>query len=166
MNETPTRERPTTGDAAPPVVRETVDIAAPPERVFRALTDPRELPAWWGGDAGPRTRDWQVDARPGGAWRATTRDRDGREGTLAGEFRVVDAPRTLEHTWQSGTDDAPSVVRWELEPREVDGVAGTRVTVTHTGPTASMTAALVRHVGLTRRLALAYRVRRAFTITM
>ncbi len=30
------------------LVRATVDIAAPPEAVFRALTEPGELARWWG----------------------------------------------------------------------------------------------------------------------
>lgn len=36
----------------PGTVVETVEIAAPPERVFDALTDPAEVGAWWRG--GPR----------------------------------------------------------------------------------------------------------------
>ena len=87
------------------VARATVDIAAPPERVFRALTDPAELAEWWGPDA------------PGDA------------------ARVVDPPHTVEYTWRARWDDAvPGTVRYELAPAEVDGLPGTRVTVTHTGP--------------------------------
>ncbi len=29
-------------------VSQEIEIAAPPERVFRALTDPKQLFAWWG----------------------------------------------------------------------------------------------------------------------
>lgn len=145
------------------VVRTNVDIAAAPERVFRALTDPRELPAWWGSEEDYRTRDWAVDLRPGGAWRATTVHRDGREGTLDGEFRVVERPRVLETSWRASWDDEPSTVRYELDPREVDGVPGTRLTVIHTGPARGATAcargsgALARHLRLTRRLLVAVR---------
>ena len=32
-----------------------VEVAAPPERVYAALTDPAELAAWWGSDEGYRT---------------------------------------------------------------------------------------------------------------
>jgi uncharacterized protein YndB with AHSA1/START domain len=31
-----------------------VEIAAPPERVFTALTDPAEVVRWWGQRTGPR----------------------------------------------------------------------------------------------------------------
>ena len=71
--------------------------------------------------------------QPGGRWHARTTDAAGREGSLAGEYRVVDPPRVLEHTWQASWDEAPTVVRYELAPAQVGGVSGTRVTVTHTG---------------------------------
>lgn len=118
------------------VVRTEIEIAAPPERVFRALTDPRELGAWWG-DGTYRTHDWRLDPTPGGAWSARTVDRDGLAGTLAGAVRIADAPRRLEYTWRASADDAESVVRYDLEPVRVDGVPGTRLTVTHVGPTAT-----------------------------
>jgi uncharacterized protein YndB with AHSA1/START domain len=120
---------------APAVVTSTVEIAAPPDDVFAALTDPAQLEAWWGTDDTYRTRDWSVDATPGGEWSAATADPDGREGAIGGTFTEVDAPRVLETTWRTSWDDAPSTVRWELAPCEVDGEAGTRLTVIHTGPT-------------------------------
>jgi glutathione S-transferase len=112
-------------------VRAVVDIAAPPERVFEALTEPRELAAWWSGDGAP-SPECDADARAGGAWRVRTVGDDGRERTVDGEYRVVDPPRRLEHSWHATGDAAPSVVRYDLEPREVDGTDGTRLTVTHT----------------------------------
>jgi uncharacterized protein YndB with AHSA1/START domain len=75
-------------DDNPEFVREAVDIAAPPEDVFDALTDPAQVAEWWVGD----------DAAP----------------PAANEFLVVDAPRTLELTWGGDTvryDLAPAVVR-------------------------------------------------------
>jgi uncharacterized protein YndB with AHSA1/START domain len=127
---------------APAVVRTSVDIAAPPDAVFEALTDPAELAEWWGSEDTYRTKDWTVDPTEGGAWRATTVDPDGREGALGGTFTEVDAPRVLETTWRTSWDDAESTVRWELAPAVVDGGAGTRLTVTHTGPTVHATACL------------------------
>jgi len=121
-------------EAADDAVRATVEIAAPPERVFEALTDPQELAEWWGSAHTYRTRDWRVDARPGGAWSVRTTDADGREATVDGEYRVVDPPRVLELTWRASWDDfVPTVVRYELAPVTVRGVSGTRITVTHTG---------------------------------
>jgi uncharacterized protein YndB with AHSA1/START domain len=134
------------------VVTTTIDIAATPERVFEALTDPEELAAWWGSEDTYRTRDWSVDARPGGAWSATTVDSTGREGSLHGECRIVDAPRLLEYGWRASWDDAASVVRYELSPQEVEGVPGTRLTVTHTGPADGLVACTAMAASLHRRV--------------
>ena len=120
-------------DATRDAVRADIEIAAPPERVFEALTDPAQLAAWWGSEETHRARDWQADVQPGGHWRARTTDAAGREGTLGGEYRVVDPPRVLEHTWEASWDEAPTIVRYELAPTHVGGVPGTRVTVTHRG---------------------------------
>lgn len=133
-------------DDSPRVVRTVVEIAAPPERVFDALTDARELADWWGGDES-RVVDSEADARPGGAWQVRTANRDGTEQTFGGEYRVVDPPHHLEQTWQSSDDAEPSVVRYDLEPLEIDGTDGTRLTVTHTETVAlSSMSALAAHV--------------------
>lgn len=128
-------DAPDTRDALPRVVRTIVEIAAPPAEVFEALIDPRELAAWWTGDDAS-TLDCESDARPGGAWRVRTLESDGVERTVGGEYRVVDPPHRLEQTWQDADDAAPSLVRYDLEPIPVDGAEGTRLTVTHTAPTA------------------------------
>lgn len=110
-----------------------VDIAAPPAEVFRALVDPEELARWWGSDDTYRTRDWETDPRPGGAWSVRTVDAAGNEASVHGEFRVVDPPHRLEYTWRASRDHyLPTTVRYDLAPAVVEGVAGTRVTVTHT----------------------------------
>lgn len=130
----PVRRLDGAADARHAAVRTAVEIAAPPEQVFRALTDPAHLAAWWGSADSYRTRDWQMDARPGGAWSARTTDAGGAEGTVGGEVRVVDPPRALEYTWRASWDPlATTVVRYELTPATVRGAPGTRLTVTHTG---------------------------------
>ena len=35
-------------------------LAAPPSRVFRALTTPELLEAWWGDESVYTTHDWQL----------------------------------------------------------------------------------------------------------
>ena len=37
-----------------------IEIAAPPERVFEALTDPAQLMLWWA--ATPKGARWEMDA--------------------------------------------------------------------------------------------------------
>lgn len=46
-----------------------VFIAAPPERVFAALTDPRQMLEWWGQKGMYRCTQFHTDVRPGGKWR-------------------------------------------------------------------------------------------------
>jgi uncharacterized protein YndB with AHSA1/START domain len=127
-------------EALPHVIRTVLDIAAPPARVFEALTDPRELTQWWGGERA-HVRDCTADARPGGAWRVRTVDRDGTERCVSGEYHTVDAPRRLEQSWRADDDAGSSTVRYDLEPREVNGTEGTRLTVTHTSPVTMAVAA-------------------------
>ena len=120
-------------------VRTTVDIAARPETVFHAISDPLELAAWLGGNstsaAAPVTRAWAAATVPvaGQPWRAPALGPDGAAGSVCGEYLRVDPPRVLESTWRASWDDfAPDRVRFELAPIEIGGQSGTRLTVTHT----------------------------------
>ena len=65
-------------DVSTGVILATVSIAAPPERVFRALTEPGEIVRWWGSDELYRTTNHVADLRPGGAWRSEGKGADGR----------------------------------------------------------------------------------------
>jgi uncharacterized protein YndB with AHSA1/START domain len=100
-----------------------VEVAAPPERVFAALASP-EVTKWWVRPGVFDTREWDGDVRPGGKWHATGIGR-GKPYALQGEFLEVDAPRRLVHTWQ-----APGCVcTYTLEPHG----DRTRVTLRHSG---------------------------------
>lgn len=120
------------------IVHASVDIAAAPELVFRALVEPCKLAAWLGGGTMPTDqRDERPDQRstplPGTGWRAPAIAPDGTTGTVAGEYLHVVPPHLLETTWRASWNDfAAERVRFQLVPIGVDGVAGTRVTVTHT----------------------------------
>jgi uncharacterized protein YndB with AHSA1/START domain len=123
-----------TVEATDDSVRATVEIAAPPEEVFQALTDPAQLEEWWGTPESYRTSDWQLEPSTGGERSVRTEAPDGAEASVHGEYRVVDPPRTLEFTWAASWDDfAETTVRFDLAPAMVRGVPGTRVTVTHSG---------------------------------
>jgi uncharacterized protein YndB with AHSA1/START domain len=108
-----------------------VHIAAPPERVFRALTDPRQLLQWWGQKGMYHGSEWKTDVRPGGQWRCDgVSDIDGSPFHVEGEYVEVDPPRVLSYTWiKSWSGPLKTLVRWELEP--VSG--GTLVRVRHSG---------------------------------
>jgi uncharacterized protein YndB with AHSA1/START domain len=115
-------------------VRATVEIAAPPEEVFEALTDPAQLEEWWGTPDSYRTSDWQLEPSAGGEWSVRTTAPDGSEASVHGEYHLVDPPRTLEFSWAASWDDfAETTVRFDPAPVVVRGVSGTRVTVTHSG---------------------------------
>lgn len=110
------------------VIHASVEIAAPPELVWDAITEPSQLASWWGGDL-YRTYDWELDLRPGGAWRTKA---EGRQGptTVHGEILEVDRPRRLVMTWHASWDGAErTVIRYELSTTP----AGTLVRVVHDG---------------------------------
>jgi uncharacterized protein YndB with AHSA1/START domain len=123
-----------------------VEIAAPPEAVFHALSDPHELAAWLGGEAeesGDAARCPMLEASShpmiGQPWRAPALGPDGSPGTVQGEYLLVDPPRCLESTWRASWDGfAPDKVRFELTPVHVGGVAGTKLTVIHTCASAQL----------------------------
>lgn len=128
-----------TADTEKGLVKVVADIAAKPEAVFRALTDPNELAQWWGADGIYRTEKWEVDLRPGGKWvshlsmpegAAPMTDRDTPQQEVRGEYITVDPPRLLEYTWSPSWDGfAVTKVRCEIEPTP----SGSRLTLIHSG---------------------------------
>jgi uncharacterized protein YndB with AHSA1/START domain len=115
-------------DLAEGLILASVEIAAPPERVFRALVS-KEVCGWWGRPDVFDTREWTGDVRVGGRWRASGMDTE-RPYVIEGEFLEIDPPRKLVHTWHSvGAPSAPTTVTYALEP--LDGA--TRITLRHSG---------------------------------
>jgi uncharacterized protein YndB with AHSA1/START domain len=105
-----------------------VEIASPPERVFRAISSD-EIMNWWVRPGVFDTREWSGDVRVGGRWRASGMAR-GAPYTLEGEYIEVDPPRKLVHTWRnSERPDAISTVTYQLRRIPI----GTRLTVRHVG---------------------------------
>jgi len=113
-----------------------IEIAAPPERVFKALVDPVQLMQWWNSDQ-CKTEYFEMDTRRGGKWRFGTRkstlDVNGvNQFSCHGDVLEYDPPRVLAYTWIANWHDDKSrvtVVRWELTPVG----KGTKVKVTHSG---------------------------------
>jgi len=113
-----------------------IDIAAPPSRVFEALTDPAQLMLWFT-DASCPVKSWQMDARLGGSYSYATEKGNFvvngvSEFECHGEILEFDPPRLLVYTWIANWHLDPAkktVVRWELTPVAV----GTHVRVTHSG---------------------------------
>jgi uncharacterized protein YndB with AHSA1/START domain len=113
------------------VVVATVDIAGSAERVFRSLTDPKELVQWWGSPETYRPDRWEADLRVGGHWRVQGKSADGKPYSVHGEFLEITPPRRLVQTWAYDWEkDQPSTkLTYLLE----DIPGGTRVTVRHEG---------------------------------
>jgi uncharacterized protein YndB with AHSA1/START domain len=115
-----------------------IEIAAPVERVFQALTDGAQLKRWFTDPACP-VKFWEMDARLGGRYRYATEKgsivvNNVSEVECHGEIIEYDPPRLLAYTWIANWhDDAArrTTVRWELTPK----AGGTVVKVTHSGLT-------------------------------
>ena len=105
--------------------RASVELDAPIERVFRALTSD-EITRWWVRPGVFDTREWSGETRVGAHWHAAGIGR-GNPYELDGEFLEVDAPRRLVHTWQLRGMPLRTTVEYDLEPT----ANGTRVRLRH-----------------------------------
>jgi uncharacterized protein YndB with AHSA1/START domain len=76
-------------------------LAHPPEKVFRAISEPAELAHWF-------PARMEAELRPGAPIRFTFEEDDAE--APAGEILEVDPPKLLVYTW--GDD----VLRWEIVP--------------------------------------------------
>src|SRR3989475_10871342 len=70
---------------------------APRELVWKAWTDPKLIPKWWGPRRYSTVVD-KMDVRPGGRWRFVQRDAEGNEFGVHGEYREVEPPKRLVGT--------------------------------------------------------------------
>jgi uncharacterized protein YndB with AHSA1/START domain/uncharacterized protein YciI len=111
------------------VVLARIEIAAPPERVWKAISTD-ELAKWWGSDEMYRTTKHTVDLRAGGAYLSEGKGADGHAFHVSGTILEVEPPKRLVQTWEPSWESGPpSTVTWMLEPIET----GTRLTVRHSG---------------------------------
>jgi uncharacterized protein YndB with AHSA1/START domain len=97
-------------------------LAVPADRVWRALTDPAALAAWFWPERFATTVE--VDLRVGGRYRI---DGPGVGLAVAGEYVTVDPPRRLVFTWRWDGEPDETLVTFELTP----GEAGTELVVVH-----------------------------------
>ncbi|MCO5968966.1 SRPBCC domain-containing protein [Actinoallomurus soli] len=106
----------------PDRIERTVEVTAPPSKVWAALTTAEGLASWFGDGA-------TIDLRPGGAARMTW------AGGQSVDMRVerVEEPTVFGFTWQiqelPKDDPRRTYVEFTLEPLG----AGTRLTVVETG---------------------------------
>jgi uncharacterized protein YndB with AHSA1/START domain len=102
-------------------------LAAPPEKVYGAWTDPTEITRWWGPEQA-ETLSAELDARVGGRFHIVFRTPDGEEHDISGTYREVIPNRKLVFTWMWRTmPERQSLVTVTLAP---DG-DGTLLTLLH-----------------------------------
>lgn len=98
-------------------------IAAPPERVFQALTDPKQMAQWWGEKGLYRVTVNEADLRIGGRWSSSGVAADGKPFSVDGEYIEIDRPHLLVYTWNpSFAHTVKTTVRCELVPQNVHGL--------------------------------------------
>lgn len=111
----------------------TIELAAPPDRVWRALTTPAEIAAWFRVAVdGPLTPGSEV-------WMTVTGPKDSKGAGKRFRLRVVEmeAPRRFVWEWHPGEIDP--AVDYSREPRTrvtftLEPIAGgTRLTLSETG---------------------------------
>ena len=114
---------------------------APRERVWKAFTDPDEIPRWWG-PHGTTTTVVEMDVRPGGSWRYINSAPDREDVAFYGEYLEVNPPEGFRWTFMFdvegvGPQGGPETFRLE----EVDG--RTKVmSIGHIGSEEALEAAL------------------------
>jgi uncharacterized protein YndB with AHSA1/START domain/uncharacterized protein YciI len=107
-----------------------IEIAASPERVFRALSDPAERLRWWGSPDTYVVDHCEWELRVGARWVSTGHGADGRSFKVEGEFLEIDPPRRLVQTWITDYDGGfRTTLSFQLDPAP----GGTRLTVRHDG---------------------------------
>lgn len=77
----------------------TREFNAPRNLVFRAFTDPRLIPQWWG-PRGYETSVDQMDVRKGGIWRYVQRSTNGDEHIFNGVYHEITASERIVFTME------------------------------------------------------------------
>ncbi len=85
-------------------------IDAPPERVFEAWADPRQITRWFSPE-GFRNETLEIDIRPGGRWRFVYVGPDGTRYENRMVFLRIEPPRLIEIEHGSDSDGDPARFR-------------------------------------------------------
>lgn len=113
-----------------------IHISAPPERIFQALIDPKQVLQWWTSEQ-CQIESFALEPRKGGRWHYDSRQSEMSVNGVSkfrceGELLEYDPPHVLAYTWIANWHDRPAqrtVVRWELAASG----KGTLLRVTHSG---------------------------------
>lgn len=82
----------------------------PPEVAFKIMTDPIQIPQWWG----PRELTTEIDMfelREGGMWRFIQHNRDGKRFGFHGVYHEIEPVKRLVYTFEyEGMPGHPSLI--------------------------------------------------------
>src|SRR5207253_342189 len=124
---------------------------APRALVWKAWTDPKLIPRWWGPKRYTTTVE-KMEVRPGGTWRFIQRDSEGNVYGFHGEYKEVVPPErivdTFEYEGMPGHVLIESATFEEIHARPMGGSGSRRsVAVRHARPRGE---GLLGHRGLSR----------------
>jgi uncharacterized protein YndB with AHSA1/START domain len=77
----------------------TREFDSPREVVFKAMTDPKLIPQWWGPRRDAITVD-KMEVRPGGKWRFVATQPDGSTYAFRGEYREIVSGEKIVQTFE------------------------------------------------------------------
>jgi uncharacterized protein YndB with AHSA1/START domain len=120
-------------DSATGTITARVDLACPPERVYRMLVT-AETERWWGSPDVYRMEEWSAELRVGGTWRVMVSMTGGPRFPASGEFLEYEPPdrivQTRRYDWDHPTlGRRDTVVTYALARMG----EGTHLTVVHQG---------------------------------
>lgn len=114
--------------AASDMIVEEIEIRAPADRVFTALTSAQERVKWWGAEGRFKTTHVESDLRPGGKWLMRGIGFGGKPFTIQGVYHEIERPRLLVFTWLPSWQDDPAETLVRFDFVEKDGVTTVRLT--------------------------------------
>jgi uncharacterized protein YndB with AHSA1/START domain len=103
------------------------DYPQPPEKVWRALTDPALIPRWTSTGAGGRPEGFSTAV--GTRFRYVAKPKPGWSGIVECEVLESDEPNLLRYSWADPGGGEVTEVAYRLEPHG----DGTRFRYEHTG---------------------------------
>ena len=112
------------------------ELRHPPERVWRALTEPELMRRW--------LMETDFEPTAGHHFEFRTDPGIGFDGVLRGEVILVDPPRQIAYTFKGGMMRHETTVTWTLIPE----TKGTRLILEHTGFTGFADIAISGIIGL------------------
>lgn len=118
--------------ASDTIVQE-IQIKAPAELIFEALTNPDQRVRWWTAGGRFQVNSMKSDLRPGGKWTMRGTGAGGKPFGVGGEYRTIARPRLLVFTWLPDWQENATETLVRLDLEEKDGI--TTVRLTHSGLT-------------------------------